>query len=313
MRSLLLIVSLALSIQAHAQDLFVRITHYDSTDQLTVDEKDAYYYQVDSVVGTISRRNAFYTKGGQLRFSEETGDASEERQRTYFYQTGELMAKGSYISGGPSGNFIMYYANGKPLAELKFSSREKNSVEPQEYSIINYWNSDGVKVINAGNGSGYLDFPVLKDMLYPGEGTVVNGHKHGKWKGNERGGVFEDEYRNGIEVGGVYKKDGKEYRYERVDYPAQYKDGMYAFYKFVGNTMKYPPNARRNDVQGKVFVEFIINEGGKVTNVKVVKGIPELNAEAVRAVSGAPGWNPPLHRGIPRKILMVMPITFKIG
>src|SRR5689334_18485193 len=99
-----------------------------------------------------------------------------------------------------------------------------------------------------------------------------------------------------------------------VEESAAPKGGMAAFYKYVGDKMKYPPQARRMGIDGKVFVEFVINKDGSITDVKAVKGIGAgCDEEAVRVVQSAPAWTPGKQRGKPVKQRMVLPITFKLG
>ena len=99
-----------------------------------------------------------------------------------------------------------------------------------------------------------------------------------------------------------------------VEESAAPKGGMAAFYKYVGDKMKYPPQARRMGIDGKVFVEFVINKDGSISDVKAVKGIGAgCDEEAVRVVQSAPAWTPGKQRGKPVKQRMVLPITFKLG
>lgn len=99
-----------------------------------------------------------------------------------------------------------------------------------------------------------------------------------------------------------------------VEESAAPKGGMGAFYTYVKDKMKYPPQARRMGIDGKVFVEFVINKDGSITDVKAVKGIGAgCDEEAVRVVQGAPKWTPGKQRGKPVKQRMVLPITFKLG
>jgi protein TonB len=99
-----------------------------------------------------------------------------------------------------------------------------------------------------------------------------------------------------------------------VEESAAPKGGMAAFYKYVGDKMKYPPQARRMGIDGKVFVEFVINKDGSISDVKAVKGIGAgCDEEAVRVVQSAPPWSPGKQRGKPVKQRMVLPITFKLG
>ena len=68
--------------------------------------------------------------------------------------------------------------------------------------------------------------------------------------------------------------------------------------KWVYQYLKYPAEAVRNGIQGKVLVDFIIDENGKVTDVKVLRGVDELlDAEAVRVISASPAWKPGYVKG----------------
>ncbi len=68
--------------------------------------------------------------------------------------------------------------------------------------------------------------------------------------------------------------------------------------KWVYQYLRYPEEAVRNGIQGRVLVDFVIDESGKVTDVKVLKGVDELlDAEAVRVISASPAWKPGLVRG----------------
>ena len=99
-----------------------------------------------------------------------------------------------------------------------------------------------------------------------------------------------------------------------VEEPASPKGGMPAFYKYVFDKMKYPPQARRMGIEGKVFVEFVIGKDGSITDVRAVKGIGAgCDEEAVRVIQGAPSWSPGKQRGKSVKQRMVLPITFKLG
>jgi protein TonB len=90
--------------------------------------------------------------------------------------------------------------------------------------------------------------------------------------------------------------------------------GMTAFYRYVQDKMKYPGQARRTGVEGRVFVEFVINKDGSISEVKAIKGIGAgCDEEAVRVVQGAPVWNPGKQRGKPVRQRMVLTIVFKLG
>lgn len=90
--------------------------------------------------------------------------------------------------------------------------------------------------------------------------------------------------------------------------------GMQAFYKYVGKNMNYPNQARRMGVEGKVFVQFVVDKDGSLTDIKAVKGIGAgCDEEAVRVLKAAPKWTPGKQRGRAVKVRMILPITFKLG
>ncbi|MGB3779363.1 MAG: energy transducer TonB [Tunicatimonas sp.] len=90
--------------------------------------------------------------------------------------------------------------------------------------------------------------------------------------------------------------------------------GLSAFYTFVSKNMKYPSQARRMGIEGKVFVQFVVGKDGTLTDVKAVKGIGAgCDDEAVRVVKSAPKWKPGKQRGKAVKVRMIIPITFKLG
>ena len=78
--------------------------------------------------------------------------------------------------------------------------------------------------------------------------------------------------------------------------------------------MKYPSQARRMGIEGRVFVEFIVDKDGTLTNVKAIKGIGAgCDEEAERVIKNHPKWNPGKQRGKAVKQKIVLPITFKLG
>lgn len=99
-----------------------------------------------------------------------------------------------------------------------------------------------------------------------------------------------------------------------VEESATPQGGMQAFYEYVGKKLKYPAQARRMGIEGKVFVEFVINRDGSIQDVKAIKGIGAgCDEEAVRVIQSAPSWKPGKQRGKPVRQRMVLPITFKLG
>jgi len=89
--------------------------------------------------------------------------------------------------------------------------------------------------------------------------------------------------------------------------------GIQAFANWVADNIKYPLEAKKNGIQGKVYVSFIIEIDGSVSNIKIVRGVYKLlDEEAIRVVSESPKWIPGKERGKLAPIPYTMPITFKL-
>lgn len=99
-----------------------------------------------------------------------------------------------------------------------------------------------------------------------------------------------------------------------VEETATPKGGMQSFYEYVGKKLKYPAQARRMGTEGKVFVQFVINRDGSISDVVAIKGIGAgCDEEAIRIIQSSPSWTPGKQRGKAVKQRMVLPITFKLG
>ena len=72
--------------------------------------------------------------------------------------------------------------------------------------------------------------------------------------------------------------------------------------------------AKENDIQGTVFVKFVVNELGKVTDVEILRGIdPLLDKEALKVIKSLPDWKPGYQSGKNVKVRMQVPIKFKLN
>ena len=77
--------------------------------------------------------------------------------------------------------------------------------------------------------------------------------------------------------------------------------------------LKYPKAAVRDGIQGRVMIEFVINKDGKISDVKVQRGVSEeLDAEAVKVVSASPKWKPGKVNGEKVRCSMTIPVEFRL-
>ncbi len=99
-----------------------------------------------------------------------------------------------------------------------------------------------------------------------------------------------------------------------VEEPASPAGGYQAFYQYIAQNLKYPEQARSMGIEGKVFVQMIIDTDGSITSVVPVKGIGGgCDEEAVRVISEAPAWSPASQRGKNVKQKIIVPIVFSLG
>ena len=84
--------------------------------------------------------------------------------------------------------------------------------------------------------------------------------------------------------------------------------------RWINKNVKYPVIAQENGIQGKVFVQFVIEKDGSITNVKVLRGVDaSLDKEAVRVVQSMPKWKPGKQRGKPVRVSYNVPINFRLS
>lgn len=90
-------------------------------------------------------------------------------------------------------------------------------------------------------------------------------------------------------------------------------NGLEGFYKMMAENMKYPRSAVRQNVEGRVFVEFVVDKKGLPSQMKVIKGIGAGCDEEAMRVLALSKWNPGKQRGNPVNVRMIIPIIFQLN
>ena len=99
-----------------------------------------------------------------------------------------------------------------------------------------------------------------------------------------------------------------------VEDQPEFPGGIGAFYKYVATNLRYPAQARRMGIAGKVFVQFVVEKDGRLTDVQILKGIGAgCDEEALRVIKKSKAWKPGRQRGRPVKVRMIIPINFRLG
>jgi protein TonB len=98
-----------------------------------------------------------------------------------------------------------------------------------------------------------------------------------------------------------------------VEEQPTYPGGDEARIKYLQDNMKYPEEAKELGVQGKVYVTFVVEVDGSISDVKVLRGIGSgCDDEAIRVVKSMPKWVPGKQRGVPVRVQFNLPINFKL-
>lgn len=98
-----------------------------------------------------------------------------------------------------------------------------------------------------------------------------------------------------------------------VEEMPEFPGGAAKMMEYIQSNMKYPMMARESDIQGRVFVNFVVEPDGSISNVNVMRGIGGgCDEEAVRVVKSMPKWKPGKQRGSSVRVSFTVPIIFKL-
>lgn len=98
-----------------------------------------------------------------------------------------------------------------------------------------------------------------------------------------------------------------------VEQPATFPGGLEDWQRFLQKNLKYPRQAQRTGIEGKVHLTFYVDTAGNISDIRVIRGIGAgCDKEATRVLQNSPSWNPGLQRGVPVKSPMSLFIKFKL-
>ena len=97
----------------------------------------------------------------------------------------------------------------------------------------------------------------------------------------------------------------------QVDVEPEFPGGLDSLFRFIWQNTQYPQKAVRNNITGKVYVTFVIEKDGSVSNVEVLRGVHKLlDKEAVRVTKLLPRWSPAMENGRPVRFRFNLPYVF---
>ncbi len=226
-----------------------------------------------------------------------------------FFANGHKKDIKNFDKGIPVGDLIEYYPNGK-LYDIK-------TYKPDNKLFLKQCNdSTGTVLAEDGNGKWikFIDGD-FKNNYYI-EGEVKNGIEEGEWHGKQDDTTdMLWEYKEGRMISSKnFDKTGKEIQnkiFTSVEQLPQFPGGFGAFGRFLQINIHYPAKAMENNTQGHVFISFVVEQDGTLSNIKVAKGLGDgCDEEALRVMNISPRWKPGMQNSRPVRVQYSVPISF---
>ncbi|WP_077924236.1 energy transducer TonB [Spirosoma sp. 209] len=214
-----------------------------------------------------------------------------------------------------------WYSNGQQESIATINRYNQSRAKAEKFESI--WDASGKQMVAEGNGRAIIRSRVVSraprkppiDIME--EGSFTDGFRDGVWTGRYADGSFfyEDRYDKGEDLGGKAVVGTRDtLRYAKIYQPPSFKGGMAALGDFLNNTLRYPAEAQRRGVQGRVVIGFVISEEGAVDDITVIRGLGYgTDEEAARVVKWSSSrWTPGYQRGQPVRVTYVLPINFSL-
>ena len=101
--------------------------------------------------------------------------------------------------------------------------------------------------------------------------------------------------------------------FEVVEQNPSFPGGEAELMKWLHKNLKYPPVAQENGIQGKVYIQFVVNKDGSIVDPKIIRSADtSLDKEAMRVVQAMPKWTPGRQRGKAVRVRFTLPVTFRL-
>ena len=99
-----------------------------------------------------------------------------------------------------------------------------------------------------------------------------------------------------------------------VEEMPEFPGGMLALMKYLQKNIKYPADCKKEGIQGRVIVQFVVNKDGSISEAEVVKPVnPHLDSEALRLVYTMPNWIPGKQKGERVRVRFTLPVSFRLS
>lgn len=266
--------------------------------------KDAEYYELNSGEKKEGKIEGFYINGNSYGHAHYD-DNQRHGRYINLYESGKIKESGIYDKGQPVGLRKRRHPNGL-MRSVELIEEPISLYEPK---IINAWDATGNLLVSKGAGeysNPSFDRPEIIEI-----GQYQNGVRTGNWTASKSGNnIYKETYdQEGKVISGTsYDSSSKPYDYTQIDEDFSFPGGATNFKKFQTDNLKYPEIARKHNIEGVVWINFIIDERGKTKDLKVFKSLSkECDEEVIRIIHlSSMKWIPSKHRGqnIQQKVIL---------
>ena len=128
------------------------------------------------------------------------------------------------------------------------------------------------------------------------------------------GVIGNQQYDENTEVPLPHENDSDDYILMMVEEQPEYPGGTAALKKYLGQNFRYPRQVMEDSIVGKIYIAFVVDLKGRVTDVRIIKGLCEAcDAEAIRVIKSMPRWKPGYHKGKPVRVQLNVPIALGLN
>jgi TonB family protein len=209
------------------------------------------------------------------------------------------------------------YARLKASGEVQLAVENPKVIEDKEINFDNFKDGETPLFIIDGKVSTRKDISSLNKKEIQ-EITVL--------KDKASAAVYGDKGKNGVVIitlkkgkseevlDSVSNKLSKDNRtFEVVEQMPEYPGGVRALLNFIGTNLRYPVEAQKAKIQGRVIVRFVVNKAGQVEKGEIIRSLsPECDRESLRVIRMMPDWKPGMQKGKTVSVWYTLPIQFKL-
>ncbi len=243
----------------------------------------------------------YYDTTGEVSFVGHYKEGDRHGLSTLYYKSGKVKSKVNYVDGRPDGLYTKYYENGEVEEKIKYVKGKRDGA----YRI--YYSTGKVKE----ERDYIMDSLIGNRKAYYPDGQLKLETEQKKGKLTIMSTCY-DEAGEEIDCEEAFK--GLDKVSEAYPYVEPMPMPEYNISKFLGKYTKYPAEAAKNNIEGRVYVKIIVDEDGNITDAKSISpnAHPLLQKEAVRVMSHLPPWVHGELNGVPVKVYLTLPLNFTL-